>query len=111
MSTESIDWPSLRAAAREVMTRAYVPYSRFPVGAAALTDAVRDLGLEALSWPESLQQWRERVRCLREWMPDLGLPDPSPPDESRYRRQAIFPAPALKAGCVKPALGNAEPAQ
>lgn len=39
MSTESIDWPSLRAAAREVMTRAYVPYSRFPVGAAALTDA------------------------------------------------------------------------
>ncbi|WP_313927945.1 ATP-dependent helicase HrpB [Pseudoxanthomonas sp.] len=45
------------------------------LAAAALTDAVRDLGLEALSWPESLQQWRERVRCLREWMPDLGLPD------------------------------------
>ncbi|NCT72410.1 MAG: ATP-dependent helicase HrpB [Xanthomonadaceae bacterium] len=45
------------------------------LAAAALTDAVHDLGLEALSWPESLQQWRERVRCLREWMPDLGLPD------------------------------------
>ena len=45
------------------------------LAAAALTDAVRDLGLDALSWPESLQQWRERVRCLREWMPDLGLPD------------------------------------
>ncbi len=45
------------------------------LAAAALTDAVRDLGLEALPWPESLQQWRERVRCLREWMPDLGLPD------------------------------------
>nr|WP_277755159.1 cytidine deaminase [Pseudactinotalea terrae] len=39
MSTETIDWEALRAAAREVMTRAYVPYSRFPVGAAALTDA------------------------------------------------------------------------
>lgn len=39
VSTETIDWDSLRAAAREVMTRAYVPYSRFPVGAAALTDA------------------------------------------------------------------------
>jgi len=45
------------------------------LAATALTDAVRDLGLDALSWPESLQQWRERVRCLREWMPDLGLPD------------------------------------
>ncbi|MEJ2791619.1 MULTISPECIES: ATP-dependent helicase HrpB [unclassified Pseudoxanthomonas] len=45
------------------------------LAAAALTDAVRELGLDALPWPESLRQWRERVRCLREWMPELGLPD------------------------------------
>ncbi len=45
------------------------------LAAAALTDAVRDLGLDALPWPESLRQWRERVRCLRDWIPDLGLPD------------------------------------
>jgi cytidine deaminase len=32
------DWEQLRAAAREASTRAYVPYSHFPVGAAALTD-------------------------------------------------------------------------
>ncbi|HET9648514.1 MAG TPA: cytidine deaminase [Microlunatus sp.] len=32
-----IDWDALRAAAREVSTRAYVPYSHYPVGAAALT--------------------------------------------------------------------------
>ena len=32
------DWELLRAAAREASTRAYVPYSHFPVGAAALTD-------------------------------------------------------------------------
>lgn len=43
--------------------------------AAALTDAVRELGLSALTWSESLQQWRERVLCLREWMPELELPD------------------------------------
>ena len=34
----TIDWEALREAAREIMTRAYVPYSHFPVGAAALVD-------------------------------------------------------------------------
>ena len=33
-----IDWAALRAAARQIARRAYVPYSGFPVGAAALTD-------------------------------------------------------------------------
>jgi len=36
--TTSIDWDALRAAATEAMGHAYVPYSRFPVGAAALVD-------------------------------------------------------------------------
>ncbi len=35
---DAVDWEVLRAAAREVMTHAYAPYSRFPVGAAALVD-------------------------------------------------------------------------
>lgn len=34
----SIDWDSLRARAIEVAKNAYVPYSNFPVGAAALVD-------------------------------------------------------------------------
>ncbi|KFN50749.1 ATP-dependent helicase HrpB [Arenimonas composti] len=47
-----------------------------PAAAAqALTDAVGELGLASLPWTEALQQWRERVRCLRDWMPELGLPD------------------------------------
>ncbi|WP_372592662.1 cytidine deaminase [Actinotalea sp.] len=33
-----IDWDALRAAAAEVLPRAYVPYSKFPVGVAALVD-------------------------------------------------------------------------
>lgn len=33
-----IDWESLRARATEAMGNAYVPYSRFPVGAAAIVD-------------------------------------------------------------------------
>jgi cytidine deaminase len=34
----TIDWDGLRAVANEAATHAYVPYSRFPVGAAALVD-------------------------------------------------------------------------
>ena len=43
----------------------------------ALVDAVRQLGLDALPWTDSLRQWRARVRCLRAWMPELAdtLPD------------------------------------
>lgn len=33
-----IDWEALRTAARAAMRNAYVPYSHFPVGAAALVD-------------------------------------------------------------------------
>ncbi|HEY6748880.1 MAG TPA: cytidine deaminase [Mycobacteriales bacterium] len=34
----NVDWPALRAAATEAMRHAYAPYSRFPVGAAAVVD-------------------------------------------------------------------------
>lgn len=33
-----VDWETLRTRAVELMRRAYVPYSRFPVGAAALVE-------------------------------------------------------------------------
>ncbi len=35
---QAVDWVALRAAATAVMRQAYVPYSRFPVGAAGLVD-------------------------------------------------------------------------
>lgn len=36
--SDSIDWDGLRAVAVEAMRKAYVPYSNFPVGVAALVD-------------------------------------------------------------------------
>ncbi|WP_281243614.1 cytidine deaminase [Glycomyces sambucus] len=37
-TTVDIDWEALRAEAREAMTHAYVPYSKYPVGVAGLVD-------------------------------------------------------------------------
>jgi len=38
MRETSVDWEALHEAATEVSRRAYAPYSKFPVGAAALAD-------------------------------------------------------------------------
>ncbi|MFD0739666.1 ATP-dependent helicase HrpB [Lysobacter koreensis] len=48
----------------------------------ALLDAVRQLGLDALPWSESLSQWRARVRSLRAWLPELAHGDAALPDLS-----------------------------
>ncbi|MFT3807776.1 ATP-dependent helicase HrpB [Arenimonas sp.] len=45
------------------------------LAAKALCEAVVELGLQALPWTEALKQFRQRAICLREWMPELGLPD------------------------------------
>ena len=45
--------------------------------AQALTEAVRELGLDALPWTEGLRQWQARALALRTWMPELELPDVS----------------------------------
>jgi cytidine deaminase len=39
----AVDWDALRAVANEAMQKAYVPYSHFPVGVAAIVDDGRVL--------------------------------------------------------------------
>jgi ATP-dependent helicase HrpB len=45
--------------------------------ARALTDAVRELGLDVLPWSDAARQWQARVAAVRAWMPELAaeLPD------------------------------------
>ncbi|KFN43952.1 ATP-dependent helicase HrpB [Arenimonas oryziterrae] len=45
------------------------------LAAQALCEAVADLGLASLPWTEGLQQFVARVRCVRQWFPDMALPD------------------------------------
>ena len=62
------------------------------LAAQALCDAVGELGLDALPWTDGLRQWRERVRCLRDWLPELGLPDLSDEALLATREQWLRPA-------------------
>ncbi|GMV29830.1 MAG: ATP-dependent helicase HrpB [Rhodanobacteraceae bacterium] len=41
----------------------------------ALMAAVRDGGLDVLPWSEHARELRQRVLALRQWCPELGLPD------------------------------------
>lgn len=61
----------------------------------ALVDAVRQLGLDALPWSDALRQWRERVRCLRNWMPDEMTSVPDLSDEALMASLDDWLRPAL----------------
>lgn len=41
----------------------------------ALITGIRQLGVPALNFSEHQQRLRARVQCLREWLPEAGLPD------------------------------------
>jgi len=76
------------------------------LAAQALCDAVGELGLDALPWTDALRQWRERLRCLREWMPELGLPDFS--DEALLASREQWLKPAFSGKTRLDALGEDE---
>lgn len=70
------------------------PAGRIDPGLAAdaLCEAVAELGLEALPWNDATRQWRERVRCLRAWMPQLLLPELHDDGLLATREQWLKPA-------------------
>ncbi|MFC4243475.1 cytidine deaminase [Gryllotalpicola reticulitermitis] len=57
ISGDGIDWDALRAVATGALTHSYSPYSRFPVGAAAIVDdgrVVRGANIENASYGVTL---------------------------------------------------------
>jgi ATP-dependent helicase HrpB len=118
VSEDTVRWdPQRRAlgAQRESRFDAIVLETR-PAGrvdptlaAKVLTQAVLDRGLETLPWSEALTQWRARVRCLREWMPELGLPDLS--DEALLATASQWLQPAFAGKTRLDALDEAELAE
>ena len=77
--------------------------------AEALVDAVRQLGLPALPWTDSLSQWLHRVRCLSDWMAELGWPDYS--EAALIDELDQWLQPALSGKTRLDALSEAELAQ
>ncbi len=57
------------------LTRRRVAVPRDAAAATMLAQGIQRLGLDALPWSDAQRQWRTRVECLREWLPDAGLPD------------------------------------
>jgi cytidine deaminase len=56
-ASADIDWDALRAVATDALSRSYSPYSRFPVGVAALVDdgrVVRGANIENASYGVTL---------------------------------------------------------
>jgi ATP-dependent helicase HrpB len=52
--------------------------------ARALTDAVRELGLDALPWSDAARQWQARVEAVRAWMPELAAQLPGLADAALF---------------------------
>lgn len=64
-----------RRVGRFVIERKSVPIAETDAVLPALLAGIRSLGLAALPFDEGLQHWLQRLRCLRDWMSEAGLPD------------------------------------
>ncbi|KGM56721.1 RNA helicase [Lysobacter arseniciresistens ZS79] len=117
-SEDRVVWDAGRNAIAAVRERRFdrIVLDRRPIAqpdraryAEALVDAVRQLGLDALPWTDTLRQWRDRVRSLRHWCPDLDLPDLF--DTVLLERLADWLQPALAGKTRLDALAETELAE
>ena len=60
-----------------VLDKRHVPTPRDAATAQILLAGIAQLGLDCLPWSDGLREWQARVQSLREWCPELGLPDVS----------------------------------
>ncbi len=73
-STRSIEAFEVVRFAELVLERRSVP-ARPEDANVGVLKAVRDMRIDELPWSDQARALRTRVNCLREWCPDLGLPD------------------------------------
>jgi ATP-dependent helicase HrpB len=76
--------------------------------ARALTDAVRELGLDALPWGEAARQWQARVQAVRAWMPELAAQLPELSDDALLATLDDWLLPAFAGKTRLDALSEAE---
>jgi ATP-dependent helicase HrpB len=76
-----------------VLERRVEPASDPEAVRGALIAGVRSLGVAALNFSDHQQRLRARLQCLREWLPEAGLPDWS--DAALLATLEIWLAPAL----------------
>ena len=76
--------------------------------ARALTEAVRELGLDALPWSEGARQWQARVQAVRAWMPELATQLPDLSDEALFATLDDWLLPAFAGKTRLDALTEAE---
>jgi ATP-dependent helicase HrpB len=74
--------------------------------AEALCNVVIQKGLAILPWSDSAMQFRQRVSCLREWMPELDLPELS--DEALLATLTLWLKPGLQGKSRLDALSSAD---
>lgn len=92
--TKAVEANEERRFADIVLSRRHVPTPRDAATANLLLEGLLQSGLGSLPWSEGLREWQARAQGLREWCPELQLPDVG--DESLAATAIEWLLPALQ---------------
>ncbi|MGN6113475.1 MAG: ATP-dependent helicase HrpB [Luteimonas sp.] len=81
------------------------------LAARALTEAVREAGLDALPWSDAARQWQARVQAVRAWVPELAAQLPDLSDDALLATLDDWLLPAFAGKTRLDALDEAELAE